>query len=43
MFLHMYLPAEFLNTRMYTLRYIDQKKEDDSYLWYSQFRRIRRM
>jgi len=43
MFLHMYLPAEFINTRMYTLRYIDQKKEDDSYLWYSQFRRIRRM
>jgi hypothetical protein len=43
MFLHMYLPAEFLNTRMYTVRYIDQKKEDDSYLWYSQFRRIRRV
>ncbi len=43
MFLHMYMPAEFLNTRMFTLRYIDQKKEDDSYLWYSQFRRIRRM
>jgi len=39
----MYMPAEFINTRMYTLRYIDQKKEDDSYLWYSQFRRIRRM
>jgi hypothetical protein len=43
MFLHMYLPAEFINTRMFTLRYTDQKKEDDSYLWYSQFRRIRRM
>ena len=43
MFLHMYLPAEFINTRMYTVRYIDQKKEDDSYLWYSQFRRIRRV
>ncbi len=43
MFLHMYLPAEFLNTRMYTLRYIDYSKDDDSYLWYSQFRRIRRM
>lgn len=43
MFLHMYLPPEFLNTRMYTLRYIDQKKEDDSYLWFSQFRRIRRV
>jgi len=43
MFLHMYLPPEFLNTRMYTMRYIDQKKGDDSYLWYSQFRRIRRV
>jgi hypothetical protein len=43
MFLHMYLPPEFLNTRMYTMRYIDHKKEDDSYLWYSQFRRIRRV
>lgn len=43
MFLHMYMPAEFLNTRMYTLRFSDQKKEDDSYLWYSQFRRIRRV
>lgn len=43
MFLHMYLPPEFLNTRMYTLRYIDQAKEDDSYLWYNQFRRIRRV
>ena len=31
MFLHMYMPAEFLNTRMYTLRYIDQKKEDDEW------------
>ena len=43
MFLHMYLPPEFLNTRMYTMRYIDQQKDDDSYLWYSQFRRIRRV
>jgi hypothetical protein len=43
MFLHMYLPPEFLNTRMYTLRYIDQTKDDDSYLWYNQFRRIRRV
>jgi len=43
MFMHMFLPAEMINTRMYTMRYIDQKKEDDSYLWYSQFRRIRRM
>ncbi len=43
MFVHMYKPAEFLNTRMFTMRYTDQSKDDDSYLWYSQFRRIRRM
>ncbi len=43
MFVHMYKPAEFLNTRMFTMRPIDQSKDDDSYLWYSQFRRIRRM
>jgi len=42
-FTHMYLPAEFLNTRMFCVRYIDPKKEDDTYLWYSQFRRIRRL
>jgi len=43
MFVHMYKPPEFLNTRMYNVRFIDQQKEDDAYLWYSQFRRIRRM
>jgi hypothetical protein len=42
-FLNMFKPAEFLNTRMFNVRYIDPKKEDDAYLWYSQFRRIRRM
>ena len=42
-FNHMFKPAEFLNTRMYVLRYIDQQKEDDSYLYYSQYRRIRRL
>lgn len=42
-FNHMYKPAEFLNTRMYTLRYIDPAKEDTSYLYYSQYRRIRRL
>jgi len=41
-FLHMYLPPEFLNTRYYSLRYIEPK-DDDTYMWYSQFRRIRRM
>ena len=42
-FIHMYKPPEFLNTRMYNLRFIDPNKEDDAYLWYSQFRRIRRL
>ena len=42
-FLTMYKPAEFLNTRMYNIRYIDPSRDDDAYLWYSQFRRIRRM
>jgi hypothetical protein len=43
MFNHMYKPAEFLNTRMYTARFIDPAKEDEAYLWYSQNRRIRRL
>ncbi|MCP4716796.1 MAG: DUF1329 domain-containing protein [Deltaproteobacteria bacterium] len=43
MFTHMFKPAEFLNTRMYTVRYIDQTKDDDTYMWYAQFRRIRRL
>jgi len=42
-FLHMYAPPEFLNTRMYNLRFIDAQQEDIAYLWYSQFRRIRRL
>ncbi len=42
-FMSMFKPPEFLNTRMFNVRYIDPKKEDDAYLWYSQFRRIRRM
>ena len=42
-FMTMNLPAEFLNTRMYTLRHLDQSKEDTTYLWYNQFRRIRRL
>ena len=42
-FLTMYKPPEFLNTRMYSIRYIEATKDDDAYLWYSQFRRIRRM
>lgn len=41
--MHMYLPPEMLNTRFLTMRFIDPKKEDLTYLWYSQFRRIRRL
>ncbi len=42
-FMHMYEPAEFLNTRYYSLRFADPKKEDVMYMWYAQFRRIRRL
>ena len=42
-FLHMYTPAEFINTRMFNIRYLDFNKSDDGYMWYSQFRRIRRI
>ncbi len=28
---------------MYTVRFIDPSKDDEAYLWYSQFRRIRRL
>lgn len=42
-FLHMWEPPEMANTRFYNLRYLDPKKEDVIYLWYANFRRIRRM
>jgi len=42
-FLHMFNPPEFINTRYYSLRFIDPSKDDDMYMWYAQFRRIRRM
>jgi hypothetical protein len=42
-FFHMFKPAEFINTRMYTMRYIDASKADDMYMWYAQYRRIRRL
>lgn len=42
-FLHMWGPPEFINTRYYSLRYIDPTKDDEMYMWYAQFRRIRRM
>ncbi|MCP4717511.1 MAG: DUF1329 domain-containing protein, partial [Deltaproteobacteria bacterium] len=42
-FMHMYKPPEMLNTRMFTMRFIDPDKEDDQYLYYAQYRRIRRM
>jgi hypothetical protein len=43
MYLEMLSPPEMLGTRMFNLRYIDVNKSDDGYLWYSQFRRIRRI
>jgi hypothetical protein len=42
-FMHMLLPPEMNNTRFITLRFIDDTMPDISYLYYSQFRRIRRM
>ena len=41
--LHFYLPSEMLNSRLLQIRYIDDKKDDDAYLYYNQFRRIRRI
>ena len=43
MFLHLFTPPEMVDTMMINTRYIDIKKSDDGYLWYSQFRRIRRI
>ncbi|MCP4716721.1 MAG: DUF1329 domain-containing protein [Deltaproteobacteria bacterium] len=42
-FMHMHMPPEMLNTRMITYRYFDPAKEDLQYLYYAQYRRIRRM
>lgn len=42
-FIHLYKPPEFINTRMFNIRYLDFNKSDDGYMWYSQFRRIRRI
>jgi len=42
-FYHMYSPAEYKNTRMFNLRYIDINKSDNAYLWFSAFRRIQRI
>ena len=42
-FVHMWEPPEFINTRFYNLRYLDPKKDDVTYFWYANFRRIRRM
>lgn len=43
LFLHLYDPPESQNTRFFNLRYIDKDKEDDGYMWYAPFRRIRRI
>ncbi len=42
-FIHMWGPPEFINTRYYSMRFIDPSKDDEMYMWYAQFRRIRRM
>jgi len=42
-FVHMYEPPEFINTRYYNLRFMDTAKDDMTYFWYAQFRRIRRL
>ncbi len=42
-FVHMWEPPEFINTRFFNLRFLDPKKDDVTYLWYAQFRRVRRM
>nr|NQU93119.1 DUF1329 domain-containing protein [Bacteroidota bacterium] len=42
-FVHMYEPPEFINTRYYNLRFVDSAKDDVTYFWYAQFRRIRRL
>ncbi len=41
--MHMYLPPEMLNSRLLQLRYIDDNKDDDAYLYYATFRRVRRI
>jgi len=41
--MHMWYPPEMLNSRLLQIRYIDDQKDDDSYLYYKQFRRIRRI
>jgi len=43
LFLHLYEPPESQNSRFFNLRYIDKNKEDDGYMWYAPFRRIRRI
>ena len=41
--MNLFSPPEMLGTRMYNLRFQDVTKSDDGYLWYAQFRRIRRI
>lgn len=41
--MHMYLPPEMLNSRLLQIRYIDDSKDDDAYLYYATFRRVRRI
>jgi len=42
-FLHFNKPAEMHNSRLIVMKFIDETKEYSSYLYYSEFRRIRRL
>ncbi|MCP4715660.1 MAG: DUF1329 domain-containing protein [Deltaproteobacteria bacterium] len=42
-FLHFDLPPEMNNSRLIVMKYIDDSKDYASYLYYSQFRRIKRL
>lgn len=42
-FLHFNKPAEMHNSRLIVMKFIDEAKEYSSYLYYSEFRRIRRL
>jgi hypothetical protein len=42
-FVHIYLPAEFNNTRMISMKFIDETKDYDSYIYFSPYRRLQRL
>ncbi len=43
MFMHLFEPAESKDSRFFNIRYIDPSKDDDGYMYYAPFRRIRRI